>query len=224
MLQIVPVTRTHDIGHGPGHKIQLAIKASAQALEPDIWLLLERQDGKNYWKAKRKTPQPRPQQSPGRERKHPVSLDASSGWKTPEERLFIALSFDKWFKTSWSNKDTSMVSRQSCCLRAFETISWKTWNFLSGIDTATMPPAFPQWSPACPCKHGSISQERVLPPWPHHSAQQLWRCRSGWPCPPWSDCRWSHCPALQDLQRESQVGFQGEDLRARGCRGKPGLN
>ena len=33
MLQIVPVTRTHDIGHGPGHKIQLAIKASAQALE-----------------------------------------------------------------------------------------------------------------------------------------------------------------------------------------------
>ena len=46
MLQIVPVTRTHDIGHGPGHKIQLAIKASAQALEPEICLLLDRQEGK----------------------------------------------------------------------------------------------------------------------------------------------------------------------------------
>ena len=36
MLRIVPVTRTHDIRHGPGHKIQLAIKASAQALEQSV--------------------------------------------------------------------------------------------------------------------------------------------------------------------------------------------
>ena len=91
----------------------------------------------------KKTPQLQPQQSPGRERKHPVLLDASSGWKKPVGRLSIAISFNKCFKTSWSSKDTSIVSRQSCCLRAFETVSWKTWNFQSGIDTATMSPAFP---------------------------------------------------------------------------------